>query len=176
MAAPTQMTSETLNALKGWPAPAAVDFHSEFAADITTRVAPGTCVHLDADGKYALGVGTNAVFPLFTFQASDAFAVLNDGGDASTDKGVWVGISPTGQVMALPAKGAYELVSTNFVDADYAPNDHLTSPLTGANAGKLTVGTVYTDTIVGIVSRGIVDNGYGYDAVAFWPWYIPPIP
>jgi hypothetical protein len=170
------MTEDTLNALKGWPQPAAVDFHAAFSADATAdgAVPPGACLHLNADGEYDLGVGTSAVMPLFNFAWSDDPDIEMDGGDPATTRGVYVGISPSGQALALPAKIAAELVSTHFVDGDYAINDHLTSPDTGDDAGKLEVGTVYTDTIVGIVSRGIVDNGYGEDAVAFWPWYIPP--
>jgi hypothetical protein len=114
--------------------------------------------------------------PLFMFNGSDDPDVKNEGGDPATEKGVWVPINPTGQAMALVAVGAYELVSTAFAQGHYDPNDPLTSPLTGANAGKLTVGTMHTDMIVGLVSRGVVDNGYGFDAVAFWPFPVFPNP
>lgn len=175
MGAPRQMTANTLNALKGWPQPAAVDFHTEFAASITDTVLPGTVVHLDSDGRYELGVGTLPVMPLFMFNGSDDPDVKNDGGDPATEKGVWIPINPTGQAMALVAVGAYELVSTAFVKTtNFNPNDALTSPLAGPNAGKLDVGVMYTDMIVGIVSRGVVDNGYGYDAVAYWPFPVFP--
>jgi hypothetical protein len=174
MAAPRQMTAFTLNALKGWPQPAAVDFHTEFAPTVTTLVLPGSVVHLDSNGKYALGVGTLKVMPLFMFNGSDDPDVVNDGGDPATEKGVFIPINPTGQAMSLVAVGAYELVSTSFVAGTYNPNDALTSALSGANAGLLSVGVMHTDMIVGIVSRGVVDNGYGYDAVAFWPFPVFP--
>lgn len=175
MSAPRQMTANTLNALKGWPQMAAVDFHTEFDPDITTEVLPGAVTHLNAEGRYALGVGTLKVMPLFMFNGSLDPDVINEGGDPATEKGVWVPISPTGQAMSLVAIGAYELVSTNFVTSDtFDPNDPLTSPLTGGNAGKLTVGTMHTDMIVGLVSRGVVDNGFGHDAVAFWPCPVFP--
>lgn len=174
MAAPRQMTAYTLNALKGWPQPAAVDFHTEFAETVTSEVLPGSVVHLDSDGRYALGVGQNPVMPLFMFNGSTDPDVVNEAGDPATEKGVWVPINPTGQAMALVAVGAYELVSTAFVAGTYDPNDALTSPTAGVNAGKLQVGTLYTDMIVGIVSRGVVDNGYGHDAVAFWPFPVFP--
>jgi hypothetical protein len=175
---PLQMTSETLNALKGWPQPAAVDYNAQFDASVVTRVAPGACVHVSASGTFILGVGNLKVMPLFTFQASDANDVSNYGGDPTSEKGVWIPISPTGEVMALVGVGAYELVSTNIPSGQtYNVNDHLTSPLVGANAGKLVVGTIYTDTVVGLVSRpGPSDNGYGFDSVAFWPQYIPSSP
>ena len=193
MAAPRQMTAQTLNALKGWPQMAAVDFHAEFdATNLTalslTRVPAGAVVHVSATtGKFILGAGdesvdgaltkANAVMPMFTFNASDDPDVSNDGGDPATEKGVFIPISPTGQAMALVAVGAYELVSTNYVVASAAslvPNVPLTSPKTGANAGKLDVGVLYTDVVVGICSRGVVDNGYGTDAVAFWPFPVFP--
>jgi len=177
MAAARKMTSETLNALKGWPQMAAVDFTTEFDSAIVARVPAGSVVHVNDDGKFALGVGTTPVMPLFTFQASDDPDVANDDGDPSTEKGVSVPINPTGQVTALVAIGAYELVSTAYVAGEYDINDPLTSDTgSGADAGKLQVGTLYTDMIVGFVSRGEVDNGYGQDAVAFWPFPVFPTP
>ena len=176
MAAPRSMTAYTLNALKGWPQPAAVDFHTEFASTISSVVLAGSVVRLNSAGKYELGVGTNAVMPMFVFNNSDDPDVVNEAPDAATEKGAYVPINPTGQAMALVAVGAYELVSTAYVDADYSPNDPLTAATTGANAGKLVAGTLYTDMIVGIVSRGVVDNGYGHLALAFWPFPVFPTP
>lgn len=174
MARPRQMTKYTLNALKGWPQNAAVDFTTMFDASVTAEVLPGSVVHLNDDGYYELGVGNLKVMPLFMFSGSEDPDVKNDGGDAATEKDVWVGIGPSGQAMALVAVGAYELTSTAFIAGAYSPNDPLTSPTGGADAGKLTVGTMYTNMIVGLVSRGVVDNGYGHDAVAFWPCPVFP--
>lgn len=180
MAAPRQMTANTLNALKGWPQMNAVDYHAEFAPAIPSGDLPvlaGSVVSLNSAGNFILGVGTTSVMPLFLFNNSDDPDVSNDGGDASTDAGVFIPISPTGQAMALVAVGAYELVSTAYVNAAYAPNDPLTADLSGGGApGKLQAGTLYTDMIVGIVSRGVVDNGYGKNALAFWPFPVFPTP
>jgi hypothetical protein len=170
------MTSKTLNALKGWPQMAAVDFHTEFDPSITDEVLPGSVVHINSDFLYELGVGTLPVMPLFMFNGSLDPDVVNEGGDPATEKGVFIGVNPTGQAMSLVAVGAYELTSTAFVAGSYEPNDPLTSPTGGGNAGKLEVGTLYEDMIVGFVSSGIVDNGYGYEAVAFWPFPVFPIP
>jgi hypothetical protein len=180
MSAPRQMTASTLNALKGWPRPNALDFEGKFDPSTLAagRVAEGSVGHLNASGLVVLGVGNLAVMPLFNFQASDDYDVQNDGGDAATDKGVYIAINPTGVVMFLVATGAYELVTTNFDNTiTYTPNATLTSPTvaTGAvNPGTLTGGTIGTNTICGIVSRGVIDNGYGYDALAFWPVFLPP--
>lgn len=178
MPAPRQMTANTLNALKGWPQMNAVDYHAAFDPSIPAGDLPvlaGSVVSLNSSGNFILGVGQNVAMPMFLFNNSDDPDVANDGGDASTTPGVWIPISPTGQAMALVAVGAYELVSTAFVAAAYPPNTPLTSDLSGdANPGKLKAGTLYTDMIVGIVSRGVVDNGYGKSALAFWPFPVFP--
>jgi hypothetical protein len=176
MGVPRNMTAYTLNALKGWPQPAAVDFNTEFSSDIVDVVLPGSVVHLNSSGQYELGIGNLKAMPLFMFNGSDDPDVINESPDPATEKGVWVPINPTGQAMALVGIGAYELVSTSFVSGTYNPNDPLTSDVSGSNAGLLEVGTWWTDTICGVVSRGVVDNGYGYDAVAFWPVFIPSYP
>lgn len=174
MAAPRQMTANTLNALKGWPQMNAVDYHAAIDSTVTTPVLAGSVVHINSSGNFIPGVGNLNVMPMFIFNSSDDPDVSNDGGDASTDPGVFIPISPTGQAMALVAIGAYELVSTAYVAGSYLPNAPLTSATTGDNKGKLTAGTMYTNMIVGFVSRGVVDNGYGKNALAFWPFPIFP--
>jgi hypothetical protein len=162
MAAPRQMTANTLNALKGWPQPAAVDFHTEFSDAITTEVLPGSVVHLDSDGKYALGVGTDKVMPLFMFNGSNDPDVVNEGGDPATEKGVWVADQPDrpghGPGGRRRVRAGLDRVRRRHLQPE-RPADQ--PDKTGANAGKLQVGTMHTDMIVGIVSRGVVDNGYG---------------
>lgn len=176
----TQMTEKTLNAEKGWPHQAAVDYHAKFADsvfDLVDRVEQGSCVHLNASGEYELGVGTLEAMPMFTFQASDDPDVSNDGGDPATKKGAFLPISPSGNVMALVAIGAYELVSTAYDTdnpGDYVINALLTSPVATDLAGKLVIGDRGTDTICGQISQGLINNGYGYSAVAFWPLVIYP--
>lgn len=178
MAAPRQMTANTLNALKGWPSMNAVDFHAAFDSGISSSDLPvlaGSVVSLNSAGDFILGVGNTRVMPLFLFNNSDDPDVVNDGGDASTEAGVFIPIGPTGQAMALVAVGAYEFVSTAFVAGSYPPNTALTSNVSGgSNPGKLVAGTMYSNMIVGLVSRGVVDNGYGKSALAFWPCLVFP--
>lgn len=179
MAAPRQMTAQTLNALKGWPQMNAVDFEAKLDATVAVRVPAGSVVHVSQTKTFKLGLGTTNRMPLFTFNASDDPDVVNDGGDAATEKGVWVAINPTGVMMALVAVGAYELVSTNFKAGTYNPNDTLTSPDVtsgGDVAGRIQSGTLGTHVVCGVVSRGVVDNGYGHDAIAFWPVFLPVYP
>lgn len=182
MAVPRQMTANTLDALKGTPisSPHKLDFEAKFSSSIPDGDLPvlaGSVVSLNSSGEYILGVGTTPVMPLFIFNNSDDPDVVNEAGDPSTERGVWVPVNPTGVAMSLVATGAYELISTAFVAGDYAPNDPLTADLSGGgDPGKLQVGTLYTDMIVGFVSRGKVDNGYGYTALAFWPCPVFPTP
>jgi len=140
-------------------------------------VLPGSVLMLSETGTYLLGVGDLQVMPLFAFNGSQDPDVSNpNGGNPATDKGAWVPINPTGQALAFPAVAPFELVSTAFVtDADYPPNTPLTSATSGDTAGLLAPGVIGTNMIVGLVSRGVVDNGYGYDAVAFWPFPIFPV-
>lgn len=174
MAAPRQMTANTLNALKGWPQMNAVDYTAALDSAITTVVPAGSVVSLNSSGKFILGVGNTKVMPMFLFANSDDPDIVNDGGDATTVKGVFIPIGPTGQSLALVATGAYELVTTSYVSGSYLPNAALTSATTGSNAGKLSAGTMGTNMIVGLVSRGVVDNGYGKNALAFWPCPVFP--
>lgn len=173
MAAPRSMTAYTLNALKGWPSMTALDYSAEFDATIAAAskdVVPGSVVSLNSSGKYVLGVGNSNVMPMFVFNGSYDPDVVNPAGDPATDKGVWVAINPTGQALALVATGAYELVSTAYTGSSFPPNTPLTAATgTGSTAGLLAAGTINTNMIVGLVSRGLVDNGYGTTGLAFWP-------
>jgi hypothetical protein len=174
------MTANTLNALKGWPTQSAVDFAAPFASNIPSGERPikaGSVVSLNSSGQFEVGIGTNKRMPMFLFASSTDPDIGFDTAPAANTKNAYVPMTPSGAAMALVAVGAYELVSTAFVAGSYAVNAMLTSPYTGStNAGKLKVGTYGTDTIVGIVSRGLVDNGYGEQALAFWPHVIFPTP
>ena len=178
MAAPRKMTANTLTALKGQPSMSAVTYSAKFSSTIPSGDLPvlaGSVLSLNSSGDFVLGVGTGKVMPLFSFNNSDDPDVVNAGGDPSADVGAFVPIVPGGNAMALVATGAYELLSTAFVSGSYPPNTALTAATSGSsNPGKLKAGTMYTDMIVGIVSRGVVDNGYGHNALAFWPCPVFP--
>lgn len=169
-----QMTAKTLNALKGWPQMNAVDYVAKLSStviDADLPLPPGSVVSLNTAGDFIIGVGNSNVMPMFLFYGTDSDMVSNDGGDPSTDVGAWIPMTPSGELIALVANGAYELVSTAYVDGQtYNPNTPLTANKTGsAKPGYLRPGTINTNMIVGLVSRGVVDNGYGHSAVAFWP-------
>jgi hypothetical protein len=158
---PAQMFDHELNPLKGWPSPYAVDFEAEYA-DGVTGVYAGMGCSLDANGNLVKGMSAGAMC-IFIFQNRSDFDVLSDVGNIAGGVG-----------SGLVACGAYELQSTEF-DADtYAPNDALR---VGAD-GLLEKGTVYTDEIVGVVSRGQSDSEHDatIKLLAFWPVWLPAVP
>jgi hypothetical protein len=189
MPVPSQMFKHTLNPLKGWPSPTALDFTGKLHSDVTIDPLPaGRCVHVDSIEAVSYGPGTSGGTPLFKtgvtdtqmgiflFQGSADFDVANPGG---TD---WYAIAPKGIMSGLVATGAYELETTEFdTNQTYLPNQPLRAI---ANDSDATAGTgggcltnqgvnVGTNAFVGVVSRGVYTNAYGQSALAFWPVYAP---
>ena len=162
---PAQMYDFELNQKKGWPSPYAVDYSAPYASGVS-GVRAGMVCSLDANGNFVVGVTGNAM-AVFMLQNQSDFDVLSDKGNVSG-----------GVASGLVAAGAYELQSTEFVDGNYAPNDPLTVETAGDDAGKLKVGTPYTDPIVGVVSTGVTTSEHDatIDMLAFWPVYLPPTP
>jgi hypothetical protein len=178
------MTAHTLEAIKGWPSPHAVDFAAKLSAEVTIDpVFAGRVVHLNEDGEYEMGlpdVSRAGHMPIFLFQNSDDPDVSNPGGDPATEAGVWIAVSPTGKIMGLVAAGSYELSSTEFaselVVGAYAPGDCLTAAAdntTAATGGVITKGVAYDVPLCGTVSRGVSRNSHGKDELAFWPVWLP---
>lgn len=180
MALPTKMTSHMLDALKGWPNPHALDFQAKLSSNVTIDpFYAGRVVHLNASGEFETGVGTGDM-PLFLFQSSNDPDVDNYGGDPSTDSDLpWVPVAPTGVMGALVATGGYELWSTEYKsDETYHPNDKLTATVantTLATGGVLKPGTLGTNCICGIVSRGVISR-HNKSVLAFWPTFLPVYP
>lgn len=197
---PGLMFDHTLTPLKGWPSQTALDFDAPLSSNVNiggtgAPVQSGMCVHNTALG-FEMGAKINQM-ALFLWPGGTDFDVSNPGvpagvalGGTSSNLPAWVPIRPTGKLVALVATGGYELETTEFDTAQtYAINDYLRSVTsnTDANAGKLTnqdasggAGfatsakcTVYTDTVVGVVSRGAYTNSNGKQALAFWPVYLP---
>lgn len=186
MAAPRQMTAHSLDAIKGWPSPHAVDFAAKLSTNVTIDpVFAGRCVHLNAAGDYEMGlpdVSRAGHMAIFLFQNSDDPDVANDGGDAATEAGVWVPTAPTGVMMGLVAAGAFELEDTEFeaeaTAGTYVPGDCLTataSNTVAATGGRITRNSVvaYDVPICGVVSRGVANNAHGRSCLYFWPAWLP---
>lgn len=188
MATPTQMFTHTLNPLKGWPSPTALDFTGKLHSAVTIDPLPaGRCVHVDSIQAVTYGPGTSGGTPqfktgvtgtqmgIFLFQGSEDFDVQNGGGTT------WYAIAPKGISSGLVATGAYELETTEFDTAQtYTANQPLRAVAADTDASATGGGTLTnqgftfgTNAYVGVVSRGVYTNAYGQSALAFWPVYSP---
>ena len=165
---PGQMFDFELNQKKGWPSPYAVDYAAAYASGVSGAQA-GSVISLDANGEFVRGLSEDGAMAVFLLQNQTDFDVRSDVGNISG-----------GVASGLVACGAYELQTTEFVAAVYAPNDRLTveNDDTSDDYGKLVAGVEYTDPIVGIVSAGQTDSEHdaSIKLLAFWPVWLPPVP
>lgn len=182
--APSQAYDYHLNPVKGWPNPAALDFVAKASSNVLYDLRAGQVCHLNSSGQLEPGAYGKQM-PLFIFQGAAEYDVNT----ASSDQ--WIPITPSGNIMCLVGIGSVELETTEFVPGlTYAPNDHLKSTKNGNAAtdeglvskrptsnssGVLTNAsvTLYTNTVVGVVSRGLFTNYNKKQMLAFWPVYIP---
>jgi hypothetical protein len=180
MTAPSLMFEHTLNAVKGWFSPSALDFSTKLSANVMIDpVYEGSVVHLNADSEFEMGVAGNQMAMFLIQDSTDP--------DATTPS-----VEGTDEVAltALVATGGYELQSTEYNAArTYAPNDLLTavaSNTVAATGGVLDnrnasnavltppwVPAGTTRAICGVVSRGVKDNSHGQNALCFWPVWLP---
>lgn len=191
MAAARQMTAHRLNPVKGWPSPVAVDYHAPMSAAALAALDPdpvfaGRCGHLTNDLEFGLGVpsgGTTKIYmPIFFFHNSDDPDVNGpDGGvsgsSVTDDPEGWANVKRANQ-MGLVAAGSYELETSEYdTDDTYEPNHALQAAT--ADEGVLSLGTVGTHAIVGIVSKGEHPVGQlpnSRNVLAFWPYCFPVLP
>jgi len=127
----------------------------------------GSLISLDADGNFEAGLGGSGAnrMPLWAINASYDLDVKSDSGNISG-----------GVVAAYPATGGFELVSTEFdTTGTYAPNDPLIDDDSVAT-GAMKLGTkpyAASETIVGIVSKGVFTETYNQTVIQFWPVCLP---
>lgn len=170
----------TLNASKGWPSPWSVDLAAEMDSAVTIDpVYAGRVAHLNTSFKLEMGVADVAM-PVFLFSNSDDPDVDRSAfGSPASDEDAYVGTTPSGKLLCIPARHSCELESTEYdTGYTYTPDKALTATASNTNAttgGVLKPGSPYVEAICGVVSRGVVKSGYGPSktALAFWPWYMP---
>jgi hypothetical protein len=183
-----------LSAAKGWFEMAALDFQAAIDPAVTFTVPDGRVMQLYTAGRYPINCTvktglSNTSMPLFLWHGNNSYDVSNNGIIASNGRWDFQAIGPTGIAQMLVGKGAYELESTEFdTTKSYAPNQLLTAvqaDTTAATGGLITnVGTAaggtkvkqYTDTVCGVVSRGVFTNQDGVSVLAFWPEWLPGTP
>lgn len=171
MSTPAQMYDHRLNAVKSWPSQYALDKSKEVAAGEEGIVA-GKVIHIDpVANAFKLGLPANYM-PIFAWVSQDAFDAVGGDDFNISNYGNKKGVS------GLVATGAFELQTTEFVTGEtYNPNTPLTShEVAGADKGKVTPGTFYSDVICGIVSDGQETNANGADVVTFWSYFLPTTP
>lgn len=194
MAVPRQMTWHTLEAIKGWPSPTALDHAAKLSANVTIDpLYQGRCVHLNLIGEYETGLPATLIatprinMPLFLFSNSDDPDVKNSGGitgSVNDQPGGWMAAGPSGKLLALPATGSYELETTEFDSSvSYIPGNVLTATnantdaTTGGRIAKVT-GNLGSKPVCGIVSKPFATtdrNHNGKAALRFWPYCFPQI-
>jgi len=189
IAIPRQMTEHTLEVTKGWFEPAAVDYQAKVDMTVLNAISGGIvfggrCVHLASDGEFELGC-SGTQMPMWLRENSCDPDVSNYGGDPQTRAGAWVAGGPRRYNNALPAKGAYEMRTTEFdATLNYAYNDLLyaATGTTLATAGVMTnagIGSAFWPAVAacGVVSVGRVPtsakNIHGIAELSFWPVYMP---
>jgi hypothetical protein len=160
------MYDHECNVLKGWWHPHALDKSGPLAAG--EEVLPGQVVYLDMNAEFRLGLPENSM-PMFAWPGSADFDVSADVGNIQSQN-----------LMALPVTGSYELQTTEFDERySYHPNDHLAvwdvqkTSYTEEYKGTVYVGNPYTDTICGIVSKGVEVNDFGKNFLSLWTYYLP---
>jgi hypothetical protein len=160
------MYDHMVNALKGWPAPHALDKSADLADG--ESVEKGEVMCLDANANFVKGLTCGAVGVISLRDSSDSD--VRQSYDETNAYGMTGGV-----VSGLVTTGPFEVESTEFVADDYAPNDPLTAVAAGATRGQITKGVSYTDTLIGVVSDGLRTGKYSKQVIRFWTVWLPPL-
>jgi len=147
-------------------------------------------------GTFALadGASLSGEMPLFLMQGGFDLDVANSVVDGAGTV-VAANAMPAGMITGIVASGAYEIQSTEFVEAggsvSYAPNTPLTATDdANGDGGLLTPGEFYTDWICGVCSTHVgvrwdrQTPGYyptnpigatadNYSVLTFWSYFLP---
>lgn len=167
------MNNTGLDLIKGVVIENLLTYSRPISANVTFDLPDGRVVHVNADSEFETGA-KGFVMPMFLLRQGDALDVVNPGGDD------WQAIEPSGVNTAIVATCGYEIASAEFDDEQtYYPNDKLRGVLansTLATGGLLTNQTITlgTNTICGVVSRGVARNPQTKrDMLYLWPVFIP---
>lgn len=190
------MEAHTLNPKSAWPAPHAVMHVAPLHGDVTIDpVYAGRCLHLANNGKLKTGLVATQYLcrpPMWVFPNSDDPDVEMDGGDPSSDVGVYVSINTPGAsgggggLNCLVGLQCFEVETTEFNPEDnlgetYATGDALTATpadtnaTTGGRITRCTGGIAGAEPVCGIVSAAVTQNSAGYDILSLWTWFLPKL-
>lgn len=153
------------------------------AATVSTPVNAGRVVHLN--NSYEFELGASKQMPMFLLQGSEDWDVKPPGPQTASGAFLAQGTHTENHLSALVATGGFEIATTEFDGAQtYAINDFLRADANGLLTNQNSAGTgkvqpYGSDTVVGVVSRGVQDNFYReYDVnlpkqLYFWTIYLP---
>lgn len=173
---PAKMFTHILEPLFGWWDERSLQKTAQIVLDEDDQLLAGSLMSIGSDGMYRKGLICGAP-GVFAFNGS----ADHDAGSEYPGSAVGPGndgVALSGKnILGLPCVGSFEIETTEFdADVEYAPMDPLTGPAPGeANAGKVTKGVYYENTICGIVTDGVVENKYKIEALRFWTWFVPPV-
>lgn len=189
---PAQAYDHELNPVKGWPSPYALDktLPIDQSGDEKTvlNISPvlaGQVGFKDDTTPFSFvwspttstATPAFAPMPLFVFNSGNDFDAIGDHGNIV---GAITGGTRAPAVLCLPACGAFELQTTEFVAGSYKPGDLLVSNLTGkvtlADPDEGSLGQI----VCGCVSDGKVDQDHtsgetgGTEGfLQFWSVFLP---
>lgn len=176
----TQMYTHKFDGVKSWFGDWIIDFQARLSADVTITVYEGRCMHLDADGEFAMGVTGNQM-GMFASVGSDRPSVGNP-----SSSGYWYA-AHAGRMNGVCANNGFEAETTEYDTAQtYLPNQFLRAIADDTNqttGGRLTNqgGTARASAtpanataFVGLVSRPPAKTSFDQpNVLAFWMLYEP---
>ena len=161
------MFDHTLNVIKGPGQMHRLDHHAPPAEN--ESILFGMVMSKNQDGNLVAGCPAGAHYnrpmPMFAIQNRDDF-------DANSD----VGNISGGVMSGIVATGGFEVETTEFVGDTYNVNDMLTAENAGLDKGKVKKAAsapYQQETVCGVVSKKVITNTDGIQALTFWTVYLP---
>ena len=178
-----KLTDHTLDFVKGWPSPSALDKTAPLDSSVTpSEVFAGMCMCLNDSGNLVYGTqfpnDSPGIFVMQNGTDNDVnpYDVTNDQAGSAGRRFGSNGPRLSGIVCLAPV----EVQSTEFVSGAYIPGDQLTTVDSGSNKGKVTKGFYYLNPIVGIISALCGNDATTYlknqelnYVVQFWTYWLP---
>jgi len=177
LSSPASIFEHTLDAVSGYDKERGLAYTAVLDDAVTIDIYPGRVAHLNAAGKFEMGV-TGKQMPLFLMPPSHPL-----GANPSVSP-YWRGVG-TFPLTGLPATAGLELATTEYDATNtYVPNDLLTAVasntvqatgglITNENASGTALTAPYisggtTRTVIGMVSKAPTQLRNGNTVLSFW--------
>lgn len=172
---PERMFSHTLEPLSGWWDEHTLQKTGILELEDDETMHKGSVMSISpADGNFRKGLIWNTP-AVFAFNGSEEHDAASDYPGSAIGPGNDGAAIDGSNILGLPCLGAFELETTEFdTEVSYSPMQPLTGFEPGhAKAGLITAGEFFEDTVCGIVTDGVNENHYGYNALRFWTYFLP---